>query len=137
MKIMDSEQIIFLLLAIGFSILSMYLKSKKQKHASQKREEPDYRFSQQEDTYFTYERDGFFEQTNVQNAQQNVNIYPKTTKKKQKTQNIEPINHSINHAENSIQDIDLENEMALLKDFEGTEVQKAFLYSEIFKNAKN
>jgi hypothetical protein len=135
---MELEKILFILFAIGFSILSLYLKSKKQKQASlPKSEEHYYDSPHQDESYnspFPFE---VFEQREPANLQQNINIYPKNKKTKPKKQNVETFNHTSTNVENNLQDADLENETSLLKDFEGSELQKAFLFSEIFKNTKN
>jgi hypothetical protein len=117
---MDTGQILFIIIAIGFSILSLSLKSKKQKQSS--------------NSPSSFE---IFEQNYPEISQQNVNIYPKSRKTKQKAPNIEIVNPPVKSVENTLQNSDLEIETSLLKDFEGTELQKAFLYSEIFKNTKN
>ena len=135
---MESEQILFIVIAIGFSILSMYLKARKKKQASYDNAETSYRdFSTQEDLYNTSEPVVIFEQQNVYDSPQNFNIYPKKSIKKQKTQKIETVNHPVQNSENILQNGDFEDTTVLLNDFEGTELQKAFLFSEIFKNTKN
>jgi hypothetical protein len=55
-------------------------------------------------------------------------------KKKKKHQNNNLANFQAESANNIMQETDLENNILLLGDFEGTEIQKAFLYSEIFKS---
>jgi hypothetical protein len=135
---MESEKILFIILAIGFSILSMYLKARKKKQASYENSETSYQdFSKQEDLYNASEPMVIFEQKNVYDSPQNFNIYPKKNLKKQKAQKIETIPPPVQNAENIIQNRDLEDKTVLLENFEGTELQKAFLYSEIFKNTKN
>jgi type III secretory pathway component EscV len=104
---MDTEKIIFIVLALLFSVFSMFLKSKKQK------------------------------QPNIPDLQENSNIYSKKSKKKQKLPNIENITHPVEKPEVISQNTDLENEINLLEDFEGSDLQKAFLFSEIFKNTNN
>ena len=135
---MESEKIIFILIAIGFSILSMYLKARKKKQVSYENYETSYQdFSTQEDLYNTSEPVVVFEQQNGYDSLQNFNIYPKKSIKEQKTQKIETANHLVQNSENILQNGDFEDKAVLLNDFEGTELQKAFLYSEIFKNTKN
>jgi len=73
----------------------------------------------------------------VSELQENPNITAKIEKKKQKPQKIEKKNPPVDNSKIISQDIDLETEISLLEDFEGTELQKAFLFSEIFKTAKN
>jgi hypothetical protein len=135
---MNSEKILFIIIAIGFSILSMYIKSKKQKQASSKNsEEPYYDFPQQDESYYNPSPFETFEPSYPENPRQNINIHTKNKKTKQKMPNIETFNPTVKSNENVLQNIDLENETVLLKDFEGTELQKAFLFSEIFKNTNN
>ena len=134
---MDFEQLIFVVLIIAFSIFSMYLKSKRQKRSAAGKEESDSDLLQYSDSGITFEPVEFFEPKDAGNLPQNVNIFTNTNKKKQKKQNLTNINSTINHVQHLPQNIDLENEIELLEDFEGSEVQKAFLYSEIFKNANN
>jgi hypothetical protein len=111
---MDKEQILFLVIAIGFSIFSLYMKSKKQK-----KQEP----------YDTAD--------DVTKSPQNEIIFTKKKQNKSKLQNIAPIDISPEASSDISQNTDLESDIELLPDFEGTEIQKAFLYSELFKHAKN
>jgi hypothetical protein len=138
---MDIEKLLFLIIAIALSVFSMYRKSKKQKQQQQqsipKREKFDYDFPQQQDPYTPPEPVVIFEQFDIPESQPNYEIYTKKSKKKQKLQNIKAVNFQAENLKNISQDADLENDILLLEDFEGTEIQKAFLYSEIFKNAKN
>jgi len=134
---MNIEQIIFLALAIGFSIFSMYVKSKKQKRSSPEREESYHNFPEEPDSYETLDPVVIFEQIDVTNSPQNFNITTKKHKKTQKAQNIKVTNPPIKTSENTLQNTGLENDIVLLENFEGTEIQKAFLFSEIFKKAKN
>ena len=133
---MDTEQIIFLIIALVLTIFSMYRKSKKQKQSSQK-EEPVYYDFPDDDLCKTVEPVVIFGQNEVVNVQQNVDIYTKKNKKTLKMPKIEPVNFQNKNPKNILQNVDLENEIVILRDFEGTEIQKAFLYSEIFKNTKN
>jgi hypothetical protein len=134
---MDSEKIIFIILALVFSIFSMLMKSKKQKRALSGKEKIDTDFSHESDSVPISNLHEFFMPSDVAHLQENSNIYPKKSKKKQKIQNFEKENSRIEISEITSQNIDLEMEIGLLEDFEGSELQKAFLYSEIFKNANN
>jgi hypothetical protein len=135
---METEKIIFIIIALGFSILSMYLKAKRKKQASHHNyEESEHDFSRQEDFDYSSEPMVIFEQNNVYNSPQEVNIYPKKSSKKQKAQKIEAVAPPVQNPEKILQNDDLEDKTVLLGDFEGTEIQKAFLFSEIFKNTKN
>ncbi|MCL2245604.1 MAG: hypothetical protein FWC10_00600 [Lentimicrobiaceae bacterium] len=133
---MDIEKIIFIVLAIAFSIVSMFFKSKKkQPYTHNKQAGRD--FSYESDPFQSVDSDDFSMQSAIQNLQNNSNIASKKERKKQKIQNIEKKNLQSDNSQNFSQDFDLENENGLLEDFEGTELQKAFLLSEIFKNTKN
>jgi len=135
---MSTEQIIFLAFAIAISIFSMYRKAKKQRQSSPERAEGSYHdFPQEADQYDPFDPVVIFRQYDVENPSQNANIGTKRNKKKQKTQNIETISSPVKTIETASQNVDLENNTILLEDFEGTELQRAFLFSEIFKNTKN
>ena len=134
---MDLEKLIFIILAIGLSIFSLYSKSKKQKRAVIENEESEPDFFHQEDLFAPSTQDEIFEGLDVSKLLQNSNISPKKHKKKVKTQNIENKCSPPESADNISQNSDIMNDSELLGDFEGTEIQKAFLYSEIFKSTKN
>jgi FtsZ-interacting cell division protein ZipA len=134
---MDSEKIIFIILALVFSIFSMFMKSKKQKRSFPEKEQTDTDFPHELDPFTILNSDPIFEQSNVEHVQENYEFYPKKGKKKQKPQNIEKENSQIENSQKNLQNIDLESEISLLEDFEGSELQKAFVLSEIFKNANN
>jgi len=137
---MDTEKLIFIALALVFTIISMFVKSKKQKQSLSQDEKMDYDFHQESDQFENSEIEIIFEQNNASNLQKNYRIVSKKSKKEQKIEKIEKIEKKIfqqENVENSLQNTDLENEIALLEAFEGTELQKAFLFSEILKNAKN
>jgi len=132
---MNIEQILFLALALGFSIFSMYMKSKKQKQSS-KKDDSYHDFPQEPDGYATPEPVVVFEQFDVTNAPQNFNISTKKNKKTQKIQNTGVADFQTKTPENISQNAGSDNNIVLLEDFEGTEIQKAFLFSEIFKTVK-
>ena len=71
------------------------------------------------------------------NMQEKVDIYSKKTKKKQNIQNIEKSTFSYKNPDFFSQDNDLEKETEISDLFEGTDLQKAFLFGEIFKNVRN
>jgi len=134
---MDSEKIIFIILAILFSIVSLFVKSKKQKQTRIEEEVPDTDFSYESDSFPVLNPEDFFKLSAVQSLHENANIVPKRDKKKPKQQNFEKKNFLPDNSKIISQDFDLESENELLAGFEGSELQKAFLYSEIFKNTKN
>jgi len=134
---MDIEQILFITIAIALSIFSMYRKAKKQKQSFLENEESYHDFPQEQNSYETSEPIVIFEQYNAANSPQNDNISTKKNKKNQYSQNTKTTDSKIENPGNILQNIDLENENLLLEDFEGTEIQKAFLYSEIFKSTIN
>ena len=134
---MDSEKLIFIILAVVLSIFSMYSKSKKQKRAVLEKEEPEQDFFPQQDSFIPSQPEVIFEEFNVAKLLQNSDITPKKHKKKPKIQNIEKTEAPPKIPDNISQNIDTMNDNELLEDFEGTEIQKAFLYSEIFKSTKN
>jgi len=135
---MDTEQIIFLIFAIAISIFSLYIKSKKKKQSSPENVEESYHdFSQETDSYNPLDPVVIFKQYNVQDSPKNVDFATKKNKKNQKAQNTETISSPTKTAENTSQNIDSENNIVLLEDFQGTELQRAFLFSEIFKNTKS
>ena len=130
------EKLIFIILAIGFSIFSMYAKSKKQKQKVLKKEESEPDFFYPEDSVTPSHPNEDFEEFNVSKLLQNFNIAPKKEKKKPKIQNLEKNKVPPKNADIILQNNDIVNDADLLEGFEGTEIQKAFLYSEIFKNAQ-
>jgi len=134
---MDIEKLIFLIIAVALSAFSMYRKTKKQKQNLLREENSYPDFLQQEDSYNAPEPVVIFDPFEIPNSQQDLNIHSKKNKKQQKQQNIEATDFQKQTSKNILQTTDLENNISLLEDFEGTEVQKAFLYSEIFKNTKN
>jgi hypothetical protein len=134
---MDIEQILFIVIALALSIFSMYRKSKKRKQVIPKEEESYHDFSQQQDTIYPPEPVLIIEPFDVSKSPQNFNILTKKNKKKQKQQNTEIVKFQAENPNNNLQVTDLESDISLLEDFEGTEIQKAFLYSEIFKSTKN
>ena len=139
---MDFETILFIALALGFSIFSMYVKSKKQKQQQQRQpfpeqEESCYDFPSHPDSLESIDPIVIFEQYDTTKSTENFDIYTKKEKKKQKTQKFSDINFQAKNPKNTLQNTDLEDNISLLEDFEGTEMQKAFLYSEIFKNPKS
>ncbi|MCL2290510.1 MAG: hypothetical protein FWC34_07400 [Bacteroidetes bacterium] len=135
---MDIEQILFIAIAVALSAFSMYKKAKKQKESSRERAEEVYHdFPEVEDPYKTPNPVVTFDPYDAANLPQYSNIPTKKSKKKQKAQNFETINFQAENPKNASQTTDFENNIGLLEDFEGTEIQKAFLFSEIFKNTKN
>jgi hypothetical protein len=134
---MNLEQIIFLTIAIALSVFSMYRKSKKRKQSLPKEEESYHDFPQQQDTSYPPEPVLIFEPFDVPKSPQNFNIHTKKSKKKQKQQNVETVNFQSENSNINLQNADLESDISLLEDFEGKEIQKAFLYREIFKSTKN
>ena len=134
---MDLEKLIFVILAIGLSIFSMYAKSKKQKRAVIEHEESEPDFFHQEDLFAPSPQDEIFEGFDVSKLLQNSDISPKKQKKKSKKQNFEKNDAVPKSSPNISQSSDIMNDNELLEGFEGTEIQKAFLYSEIFKSTKN
>jgi hypothetical protein len=134
---MDLEKIIFIVLALLFSIFSMFMKSKKQKRTLPENERTDKDFSYESASFSILNQDAFLKSANIANLQENSNIYPKKSKKKQKLSNIEQESSHMENSKTILQNVDSETEIGLLEDFKGSELQKAFLFSEIFKNAKN
>jgi hypothetical protein len=132
----DLEKLIFIILAIGLSIFSMYAKSRKQKQTVSEKEEsePDFFYSEESST--PSHPDEVFDEFDVSKLLQNFNISPKKQKKKPKIQNLEKKETPQKNADIILQNNDIVNDADLLEGFEGTEIQKAFLYSEIFKNAQ-
>jgi len=131
---MDTEKILFIIIALVFSIFSMFLKSKKQKSSLHKKEEPDDLFLNESESMFFLNSDDLLNKSDVSDLQKNVNIYSKKNKKKSKEPNRKKERIQIENAEKLSQNIDLEIEESMLEGFEGSELQKAFLYSEIFKS---
>jgi hypothetical protein len=134
---MDIEQILFIAIAIALSVFSMYKKSKKQKQSPYENETSNHDFSHNEEPYEIPEPVVIFKQYNAPDLLQNSNISTKKNKKSHHTQNKETSNLQRENSKNISQNTDLEKEISLLEDFDGTEIQKAFLYSEIFKNTKS
>jgi len=134
---MDAEQILFLIFAVAISIFSLYIKSKKKKSSPEGAEESYHDLPQEADSYNPLDPVVIFRQYDVKNSPQNADFNTKRNKKNQKAQNTGAINAPIKTSENISQNIDSENNIVLLEGFEGTELQKAFLFSEIFKNTKN
>ena len=134
---MDLEKLIFIILAIGISIFSMYAKSRKQKQTVSEKEESEPEFFYSEDSFTPSRQDENFEEFDVSKLLQNFNISPKKHKKKSKIQNLEKTDTPQKKPDIILQNNDIVNDTELLEDFEGTEIQKAFLYSEIFKSAKH
>ena len=134
---MDTEKIIFILIAIGLSIFSMYRKAKKQRQSSQKYEETNHDFPFEEAPFEMSDPVVIFKQQNASDLLQKQNISTKKSKKQRHLQNIETLKIPQENIQNFPQNTDFESEITLLEDFEGTELQKAFLYSEIFKSTKS
>jgi len=134
---MDSEKIIFIILALVFSIFSMFTKKKKQKQTTYEKEQIDTDFPDNLDVSTLLNKDYLFKQFDGGYLQENSKKYPKKNKKKQKDENFEEEKFTKESSKTILQNIDLQKENTLLEHFEGTELQKAFLYSEIFKNANN
>jgi len=135
---MSTEQIIFIAIALAFSAFSMYQKAKKQRQASRENEEePYHNFPQDPEAYKTSDPVVIFERYNAENLPQYSNISTKKNKKKQKIQNLENSNFRVENIENTLQSTESESNIGLLDDFEGTEIQKAFLFGEIFRSTKS
>jgi len=135
---MDIEQILFIIIALALSIFSLYKKSKRQKqHQSVSKEEENFPFYLNEDDSLSEPEPVFFYQQNDVNMQEKINISSKQSKKKQKTQNIEKRDFPKKNPQIIPQDSDLEKETDISDLFEGTDLQKAFLFGEIFKNVRN
>ena len=134
---MDTEKIIFIVLALVFTVISMLIKSKKQKPSAPQMEESDEEFQYEQGRYNDSNLDMIFQPLNVSNLQENYNFVSKTGKKKSKKIVSEKESFSKETLHKKLQNTDSEEEIGLLEDFEGTELQKAFLYSEIFNNTKN
>ena len=135
---MNIEQLVFLIFAIAISIFSMYMKSKKQRQSSRERVEESYPdFPQEPEEYNPLDPVVIFKQYDVGNSPRYADIHTKKNQKKQKTQNTGVTHPPVKTSENILQNTDFENNVTLLGDFEGTELQKAFLFSEIFKNIKS
>jgi len=133
---MDIEKLIFIILAVIISIFSMYMKSKKQKRTLSENEPAETDFQYDPETFTILNSGDFFMPSDVTNMQENSNIASKRGKKKQKLQDTNKNNSQVDNSKNILQNVDCENEISLLEDFEGSELQKAFLYSEIFKSLK-
>ena len=135
---MSTEQIIFIAIALALSAFSMYQKSKKNKQTARENTAESYpNFPQEPEAYKTPEPFLIFNHYDAANLPQYSNISTKKNKKKQKPQNFETSNFQIKSPEISSQSTNLENNTELLEGFEGTELQKAFLFSEIFRNTKS
>lgn len=141
---MDIEQIIFILIAIGLSIFSMYKKAKSKQDTIP--EEVDEQENYQK-SYPQYEQDTVSQETDNPYYEKPIivnydTLYgseyadnftqktPKTIKSKRLPQ--KPDFQTIT-TQNQSKLIDYQNDNEELIDFEGTELQKAFLYSEIIK----
>ena len=131
---MDSEKIIFIILALVFSIFSMLTKKKKEKQTTYEKEQTDTDFPDNLDSNTLLNKDYFFKQSEVEYLQKNSKTYPKKNKKKQQEENFAKENFAKETPQIILQNVDLENENSLLENFEGSELQKAFLYGEIFKS---
>jgi hypothetical protein len=94
-------------------------------------------FSHEEELYEASEPVVIFKQSSASDLLQNSNFSTKKNKKRHHLQNIEISNAKTENSKNISQNTDLESKVSLLEDFDGTEIQKAFLYSEIFKNTKS
>ena len=115
----------------------MFVKSKKQKRSILKKEQSDTDFQYESDSITFLNQDQILVQPDVANLQKNLNIFSKKNKKEHKQQNLEKEKFQINNSKIISQNIDFESEIDLLEGFEGTELQKAFLFSEVFKNVNN
>jgi hypothetical protein len=134
---MDTEKIIFILIAIGLSIFSMYRKAKKQKQIPHENEESSYDLPQEETFYDLPKPVVIFQQQSAPDLLKKSHNPTKKSQKQLQLQNIEASKLPMKNVQNFSQSTDFENETALLENFEGTELQKAFLYSEIFKSTKS
>jgi len=133
---MDLEKLIFIILILVLSIVSMFLKAKKQKQSTPEKMDADSDLSYDSNTINLLNSTHFLKSADTLDLHKNSNIAPKNEKKKQKPQNLIRENSQKDNSKTVSQNIDLESENNLLEDFEGSELQKAFLYSEIFKNSK-
>jgi hypothetical protein len=113
------------------------MKSKKQKRSIPEKEKCDPDFQYESNPFTMMNSDQFYQPSSVEGLQNISNISPKKNKKKIKLQNSETEKFQIENSKNNLQDIDLEKENILLEGFEGSELQKAFLFGEIFKNTNN
>jgi len=127
------EQIIFLIIALSLAVFSMYMKSKKLKNALPKEEDSDHLFQQDSIQYDSLESEIIFEPYNATKSSQNSDFRSKKNKKFKKLQNSETQHTNNNSSQIHSQFTDLESDVCLLEEFEGTELQKAFLYSEILQ----
>jgi hypothetical protein len=134
---MDIEKIIFLTIVIGLSIFSMYRKAKKQRQSSDKNEEVYQDYPEGNIIFENSSPIAIFEHNDTTNLLQNSDISTKNKQKQTHHKNIETPNLILDNSKNTLQNTDLESNTLLLEDFNGTEIQKAFLYSEIFKSIKN
>jgi hypothetical protein len=132
---MDTEKIIFIALALVFSIISMFVKAKKQRQSTSEKDIKYDHFDYEKESYQNENLDIHFQPYNTSNIAENFQFTSKKNKKKIKIQNVKNVNFQVENDQNFLQNTELENESELLEHFEGTELQKAFLYSEIFKNA--
>ncbi|MDR2972845.1 MAG: hypothetical protein LBU83_13125 [Bacteroidales bacterium] len=130
---MDIKKILFITFALAFSILSMYLKTKKQKSSLPKKEESNNDYDSISDLVFDSEIEVNYGNKDVSKMFQNTKNFSKKNKNKQKSQNFKVSEFQSKSSDSVLQNTDIETENVLLGDFEGTEIQKAFLYSEIFK----
>jgi hypothetical protein len=135
---METEQIIFIIIALALTIFSMYKKAKKQKQNQPvpKEEESYPIFLDETDSLKEFDPAFFYQQNDV-DMQENQIFSSKKAKKRPIVQNIEKKCFSNETLKNNFQSPDLEEETELLGAFEGSDLQKAFLYSEVFKNVKN
>lgn len=113
----------------------MFLKAKKQKQStSEKGLKYDY-LPQETESYQNEDLGMIIQHYNRSDTVENSHIVSKKNKKKLQIQNKENVNFQVENEQNILQNTEFEKEIELLEHFEGTELQKAFLYSEIFKNA--
>jgi len=91
----------------------------------------------QDTPFLNQELSMIFEEYNATKSSQNGNYLKKNKQNMPKKKKIEPVDTIPKNPVNSLHNVDLESDIELLPGFEGTEIQKAFLYSEIFKYAKN
>jgi len=134
---MDLEKLIFLIIAILLSVFSMYRKSRKKAQSIPDKEDSFHDFFEPQEVYNPSEPIIIFEQNDESKLTPTNNILTKNQKKKQKPQNIEKVVPNKENSKIILQDADLESNSLLLENFEGTEIQRAFLYSEIFKTLKD
>ena len=134
---MDLEQLIILIFAIGFSIVGMVLKSKKQKQAQPRAEDYFEDLQLPPEPAIRYDPELLPESLEEIKTSQKRNIYSKFNKNSKNPKKSEEVGAGYKEDKDTTQVVDLENDIELLEPFEGTELQKAFLYSIIFNNTKN